>query len=140
MIIGYAPGAWDMFHVGHLTLLQNAREHCDHLIVGVVPDHLIELAKGKTPIIETQDRAAIVAAIGIVDEVVVEQSPDKLLTWSQRPFDVFLKGDDWKGTPKGLALEQRFADVGVRVEYLPYTQRTSSTMLRAELQEREAVR
>lgn len=140
MIVGYAPGAWDMFHIGHLALLQNARELCDYLVVGVVPDHLIEIAKGKTPIIETQDRAAIVAAIGIVDEVFVEQSPDKLITWSQRPFDVFLKGDDWKGTPKGAMLEQRFAEVGVRVDYLPYTRRTSSTMLRAQLQEREGAR
>ncbi len=49
----------------------------------------------------------------------VETQPDKLETWRQRPFDVFFKGDDWRGTPKGAELERRFAEVGVEVVYFP---------------------
>ena len=60
----------------------------------------------------------------------IETTPDKLETWKQKPFDVFFKGDDWKGTEKGRALEERFAEVGVKVHYFPYTEHTSSTKLR----------
>jgi glycerol-3-phosphate cytidylyltransferase len=59
--------------------------------------------------------------------------PDKLDVWRELRFDVFFKGDDWRGTPKGEDLERRFAAVGVRVEYFPYTMSTSSTKLRGAL-------
>ena len=65
-----------------------------------------------------------------MDEVYIETTPDKIETWRQKPFNVFFKGDDWKGTPQGLALEKRFAEVGVSVHYFPYTEHTSSTKLR----------
>lgn len=131
--IGYAPGAWDMFHVGHLNVLRHARAACDHLVVGVVGDDVLEMTKGRRPVIPEIERAEIVRHISLVDEVFVEAQPDKLLTWRRRPFDVFFKGDDWKGTSKGIELEQRFAEVGVRVVYFPYTVHTSSTILRRAL-------
>ena len=46
---------------------------------------------------------------------------------------MYFKGDDWKGTPRGLALERAFAEVGVDVVYFPYTVTTSSTGLRRSL-------
>ena len=64
-----------------------------------------------------------------MDEVYIETTPDKLKTWKQKPFNIFFKGDDWKGTEKGNALEARFAEVGVEVHYFPYTEHTSSTKL-----------
>ncbi|BDZ42751.1 cytidyltransferase [Paraoerskovia sediminicola] len=132
-VVGYAPGAWDLFHVGHLNILRHARERCDYLVAGVVDDDMLELAKGRRPIIPVVERAEIVRHIGFVDEVYIETQPDKLLTWQERPFDRFFKGDDWRGTPKGEALEARLAAVGVEVVYFPYTMHTSSTQLRRAL-------
>ena len=132
-IIGYAPGGWDMFHVGHLNVLRHAKQHCDYLVAGVVDDAMLERAKGRPPIIPERERAEIVSHISYVDEVFVESQPDKLRTWKERPFDVFFKGDDWKGTAKGAELERRFRSVGVEVIYFPYTMHTSSTALRRAL-------
>jgi glycerol-3-phosphate cytidylyltransferase len=131
--IGYAAGAWDLFHIGHLNILRHARSYCDHLVAGVVDDATLELVRGRRPIVPTVERAEIVAHVSFVDEVFIETQPDKLVTWQQRPFDVFFKGDDWRGTPKGIELERRFAEVGVEVVYFPYTAHTSSTLLRRAL-------
>lgn len=133
MRVGYAPGAYDLFHVGHLNLLRRAREHCDRLIAGVVADEVLERVKGSRPVIPLQERVEIVSHIDVVDDVFVESQPDKLLTWQELRFDVIFKGDDWRGTPKGIRLERDFAAVGVEVVYFPYTVHTSSTLLRRVL-------
>lgn len=134
-IVGYAPGAYDLFHVGHLNLLRRARASCDYLIAGVVSDELCRLMKGTEPIIPLDERIEIVGALKVVDEVHVELVPDKLVTWRQLRFDRIFKGDDWRDTPKGDLLERRFAQVGVEVVYFPYTRQTSSTLLRLALRE-----
>jgi len=132
-LIGYAPGVYDMFHVGHLNILRQARNQCDFLIAGVVSDEMCELAKGRPPIVPLGERLEIVRHISYVDEAVAEVVPDKLETWEAVRFDVIFKGDDWRGTAKGRKLEQDFAEVGVEVVYFPYTVHTSSTQLRRAL-------
>ena len=132
-IVGYAPGAYDLFHVGHLNILRNAKQHCDILIAGVVSDEMLELTKGRRPVVPLAERMEIVSHISFVDRVHAEVVPDKLDTWRAVGFDVFFKGDDWRGTTKGVDLERRFGEVGVGVVYFPYTIQTSSTMLRSAL-------
>lgn len=127
--VGYAPGVFDLFHIGHLNLLRRARLECDYLVAGVVSDEMAMFAKGKRPVIPDAERVEILRHIDLVDEVHLETQPDKLLTWAEVKFDIFLKGDDWQGTPKGRDLERRFAQVGVEVRYFPYTVSTSSTLL-----------
>lgn len=129
-VVGYVPGAWDMFHVGHLNILKRARQYCDYLIVGVVTDEAMSATKHKGPIVPFEERVAIVESVGIVDQVVADTSANKLKVWRQVPFDVVFKGDDWRGTAKGDKLEQDMASVGVEVHYFPYTPQTSSTELR----------
>ncbi|MHA6669456.1 adenylyltransferase/cytidyltransferase family protein [Homoserinimonas sp. A447] len=131
--IGYAAGAYDLFHVGHLNILRRAKEQCDHLIAGVVSDEMLELTKGIRPTVPLTERLEIVRSIRYVDSVVIESLPDKLETWREVGFNVFFKGDDWRGTQKGLKLEREFAAVGVEVVYFPYTIDTSSTALRHAL-------
>jgi glycerol-3-phosphate cytidylyltransferase len=131
--IGYAAGAFDLFHVGHLNILKHAKSQCDHLIAGVVSDEMLELTKGITPVIPLAERLEIVSHISYVDEAIAEVLPNKIDTWRQVGFDVFFKGDDWRGTEKGRRLEQEFAAVGVKVVYFPYTAHTSSTRLRTAL-------
>lgn len=131
--IGYAAGAFDLFHVGHLNILRHAKSACDHLIAGVVSDEMLQLTKGITPVVPHNERLEIVSHIDYVDEVFPETQPEKLETWRALNFNVFFKGDDWRGTEKGLLLERQFAAVGVEVVYFPYTVHTSSTRLRRAL-------
>ena len=131
--IGYAAGAFDLFHVGHLNILKHAKSECDYLIAGVVSDEMLLENKGLTPVIPLAERLEIVSHISYVDLARAETVPDKLDTWREVGFDVFFKGDDWRGTEKGLRLEREFAEVGVDVVYFPYTAHTSSTKLRRVL-------
>jgi glycerol-3-phosphate cytidylyltransferase len=131
--IGYAPGVYDLFHVGHLNILKHARSECDYLIAGVVSDEMALLAKGRTPVVPLPERLEIVRSLRYVDEAVAEVVPEKLETWKSVGFDIIFKGDDWRGTPKGDKLERDFAAVGVEVKYFPYTAHTSSTQLRQVL-------
>ena len=131
--IGYAVGAFDLFHVGHLNLLRHAKQHCDILIAGVVSDEMLRQVKGIEPVIPTAERAEIVKHISFVDDVYVETTPSKMDSWRDVQFTHFFKGDDWRGTDKGLLLEREFAEVGVEVVYFPYTAHTSSSSLRRAL-------
>ncbi|MET1038168.1 MAG: adenylyltransferase/cytidyltransferase family protein [Aeromicrobium sp.] len=131
--VGYSSGVFDMFHVGHLNLLRRARNYCHHLVVGVASDEYVENLKGRLPVVPCDERIDIISALGIVDEVVIDRSEDKLAIWQQRPFDVIFKGNDWEGTPKGYRLERTMSEVGAEVVYFPYTRHTSSSMLRAYL-------
>ena len=133
---GYVPGGWDVFHVGHLRILERARAQCDRLVVGVVTDEGLVAAKGRPPVVPFAKRAAVVAAFDLVDEVVTDTSSDKRLAWERVGFDVLFKGDDWQGTAKGDRLEAEMAEVGVELRYFPYTAHTSSTALRAVLDAR----
>lgn len=134
--VGYCSGVFDMFHVGHLNLLRRARNYCNHLVVGVASDEYVERLKGRTPVVPCDERIDIISALGIVDEVVIDRAEDKVAMWQQRPFDAIFKGNDWQGTPKGYRLEKAMAELGVEVVYFPYTQHTSSSMLRTFLQGR----
>jgi glycerol-3-phosphate cytidylyltransferase len=132
-VVGYVPGVFDMFHIGHLNIVRRSRERCDWLIAGVVADDTVEQMKGHRPIVPLAERLEIVAAVRFVDEVLADHSADKRLAWRDKQFDVIFKGADWKDTEKGRRLEQQMAEVGVDVEYLPYTEHTSSRMLRETL-------
>ncbi|GAB3669825.1 adenylyltransferase/cytidyltransferase family protein [Actinocorallia lasiicapitis] len=129
-VVGYVPGAYDLFHIGHLNILRRAAASCDHLIAGVVTDDVLRQAKGRPAAVPLEERLEIVRSISCVDEAVVDVSSDKFVMWQRLGFDVLFKGDDWKGTPKGDRLEHDLGAVGVRVHYFPYTTHTSSTALR----------
>lgn len=131
--VGYAAGAFDLFHIGHLNLLRHASAQCDHLIAGVVSDEMLQVTKGISPVVPLAERLEIVRHIDVVDDVHAEMVPDKMDVWRELRFDVFFKGDDWRGTEKGLRLEREFGAVGVEVVYFPYTMSTSSTVLRRAL-------
>ena len=133
-VVGYVPGVFDMFHVGHLNILRRARERCDWLVAGVVTDEACAAMKGHLPVVPFQERMQIVSAIGFVDDVVGDESADKREVRSKCRFDVIFKGTDWEDTEKGRRLEEQMAEVGVRVDYLPYTEQTSSSMLREALE------
>ena len=127
--IGYAPGAFDLFHIGHLNLLRRAKEQCDFLIAGVVADEVIIQHKKVTPVIPLSERLEIVRNVRFVDVAHAAMTNDKTEIWKELRFNVLFKGNDWQGTEKGNRLEREFAALGVDVVYFPYTQATSSSAL-----------
>lgn len=131
--VGYTTGVFDMFHIGHLNILRRAKEQCDYLIVGVSTDELVKEYKNKTPIIPFEERAEIVQSIDCVDRVIAQENRDKYEAWRELKFDVMFVGDDWKGKPLFMKVEEEFKKVGVDVVYFPYTKDTSSTILREKL-------
>ena len=132
-IIGFTAGAFDMFHVGHLNLIKNAKARCDYLIVGVNTDELIASYKNKQAVVPLKERMEIVEAIRYVDEVMAVDSLDKETIWNQKKYDVVFIGDDWKGSLRWNETEQVMKQHGVEVIYLPYTTGTTSTLLREKL-------
>ena len=136
-IVGYAPGAYDLFHIGHLNILRHARSLCDVLVAGVVSDDMCLAAKGRLPFVPVAERLEIVSHISFVDDVYEEVTQDKMDAWKAVGFHRIFKGDDWRGTAKGNKLERDFAELGVEVVYFPYTVHTSSTHLRRALEAAE---
>ena len=131
--VGYTTGVFDMFHIGHLNILRRAKEQCDHLIVGVSTDRLVEEYKHKTPIVPFEERMEIVKAIKYVDEVVPQTTMDKYEAWEQLHFEAMFHGDDWKGSSLYEKYEKMFREVGVDLVFLPHTSGTSSTILSEKL-------
>lgn len=128
-IIGYTTGVFDMFHIGHLNILQKAKSMCDYLIVGVSTDELVQRDKNKTPVIPFAERAEIVKSICYVDQVVPQVDKNKKAAWEQLHFDKMFVGSDWQGTPQWREFEKEFAPLGVEIVYLPHTDGISSTQL-----------
>jgi len=133
MLIGYTTGVYDMFHVGHLRLLQRARSECDQLIVGVTTDELSMDVKGKLPVVPFVERRTIVSALRCVDLTVPQTSMDKMQAWRNLGFHRMFVGDDWKGSDKWRELEREFSEINVDIVYFPYTKTTSSSQLRDAL-------
>jgi glycerol-3-phosphate cytidylyltransferase len=138
-VVGYASGVFDMFHVGHLNILRRARLECDYLIAGVTTDDACERIKGKRPVVPLHERMEIVQNIRFVDQAVPDDTEDKINMWYALQFDVMFKGNDWEGTERGDRMVAQFAEVGVKVIFLPYTPETSSTMLRDVITSRAEV-
>ena len=128
MKIGYTSGVYDLFHIGHLNLLRNAKGLCDKLIVGVTTDELVSY-KNKRAVIPFLERMEIVRAIEYVDAVIPQDNMNKFEMWEKLKFDVMFVGDDWFNSEKWKNLDQQFKEAGVEIRYFPYTQGTSSTLL-----------
>jgi len=132
MVLGYTSGVYDLFHIGHLNLLKNAKGLCDKLIVGVSVDKLVEY-KHKHPVIPFEERIEIVRSCKYVDAAIPQEELDKYKMWEKLHFDVLFVGDDWFNSPSWKEMEEKFNKVGVQVVYFPYTKGTSSTLLNETL-------
>jgi glycerol-3-phosphate cytidylyltransferase len=130
-IIGYTSGVFDLFHIGHLNVLKKAKEQCDYLVVGVTTDELVQKRKNQKPIISYNERKQIIESVKYVDQVVSQSDMNKFKMWKKIEFNKMFVGDDWKGTDKWNQYEKEFNEVGVTIVYFPYTETTSSTLLRA---------
>lgn len=132
MIIGYTTGVYDLFHIGHLNLLKNAKGMCDKLIVGVTVDELVAY-KGKQSLIPFEDRIELVRSCRYVDAAVPQYDMDKLAACKKLGATFLFVGDDWYGTEKWKAYEEEFAREGIKIIYFPYTKGISSTQIQKAL-------
>lgn len=134
--VGYTCGVFDCLHGGHMNLLEKCKELCDVLIVGVCDDRYVTDIKGKTPVYSQEERVRILNALKVVDRaevVTIEETSNKMLAAQKFHFDVLFSGDDWKGTPRYLATEKQFAEVGIAIEYLPYTKGVSTSQIKEKM-------
>lgn len=132
MIIGYTTGVYDLFHIGHINLLKNAKGMCDKLVVGVTIDELVAY-KGKKALIPFEDRIEVVRSCKYVDAAVPQYDMDKLSACKKLGASYLFVGDDWYGTEKWNKYEEEFAKEGIKIVYFPYTQGVSSTKIREAL-------
>lgn len=128
MIIGYTTGVYDLFHIGHLNLLKNAKGMCDKLIVGVTVDKLVTY-KGKRALIPFEDRIEIVRSCKYVDAAVPQYDMDKLTACKKLGATILFVGDDWYATEKWQEYEKEFNEAGIKIIYFPYTKGISSTII-----------
>lgn len=128
MVIGYTTGVFDLFHIGHLSLLRNAKSMCDTLIVGVTTDELVSY-KGKKPVIPFEERMEIVRGCRYVDLVVPQNNMDKVSACKMLNASILFVGENWYGTEKWKNYEEELRKEGVKVIYIPRIQKRSSTEL-----------
>lgn len=129
---GYTQGTYDMFHIGHLNLLRQAKEQCERLIVGINSDQLVQEYKSKTPVVNEYDRMEIVKELRCVDDVVLCDTLKKTTIWEKVHFDAIFIGDDWKGNARWAQTERDLAPLGADVVYLKHTDGISSSLLRTK--------
>jgi glycerol-3-phosphate cytidylyltransferase len=123
---------YDLFHIGHLNLLKNAKGMCDKLIVGVTVDELVAY-KGKKSMIPFEDRIELVRSCRYVDAAVPQYDMDKLTACKKLGATFLFVGDDWYGTEKWKTYEEEFAREGIKIIYFPYTKGVSSTQIQKAL-------
>lgn len=134
--IGITVGVFDLFHVGHLNLLERCKAMCEHLIVAVCQDDYVTQIKHKYPVYNATDRMRILGALKVVDEVIpvsIQETEDKMLLLKNHPFNVLFSGDDWKGSERYLKTEKQFAELGAKIEYLPYTKGISTSQIKEQI-------
>lgn len=132
MIIGYTTGVYDLFHVGHVNVLRNAKAMCDKLIVGVTVDELV-LYKGKRSVIPFHERIEVVRACRYVDVAIPQIDMDKVAAAKKNKADYLFVGDDWYDSQKWNDFEVDLKTIGCSVIYFPYTNGTSSTLINETL-------
>lgn len=134
--VGYTCGVFDLFHVGHLNLLERCKEQCETLIVGVCDDEYVRKIKGKEPVYSEEERVRILNALKCVDSAVlvdIETTNDKMIAIRKFSFDVLFSGDDWKGSERYKKTEEQFKEYGAAIEYLPYTKGISTSQIKEKM-------
>lgn len=128
----FTSGSFDLFHIGHLNILEKSAALGDELIVGVSTDELIERYKGMPPIIPFEQRIRIVESIKCVTKVVKQTKLTEIAQLQRENIDIITIGDDWKDKYlKGL--EWMKSQPGKEVVYFPYTEGISTTSIKRDI-------
>lgn len=136
--IGYMAGVYDLFHIGHLNLIRKAKESCDYLMVGVLTDEEVKRWKGEEPFIPYEERFQIIQAIKYVDQVVrvTAENIARIDAWNSYHFDCQFSGSDYANNIDWLEDQKQLRKRGSDIVFFPYTESTSSTKLKALINQR----
>ena len=130
MIIGYTTGVFDLFHIGHLNIIKESKKKCDYLIVAVSNDKLVFKLKKKKPVIPFKERIEIIKSLKYVDRAVEEKVDDKTKVKNKYKINIIFKGDDWKNTRKWNQLEKELKKQNIKIIFIKYTKKTSSSLIK----------
>lgn len=133
MIIGYTTGVYDLFHVGHVNLLRNAKSLCDKLIVGVTVDELV-MYKNKKAVIPYHERLEVVKSCRYVDLAIPQTSIDKVESVKKLKATKLFVGDDWYEDKNWKKMESELREFNCEIIYFPYTRGTTSTLINETLE------
>ena len=125
----FTSGSFDLFHMGHLNILEKSAALGDELIVGVSTDELIEQYKGMKPVIPFEQRFRIISSLRCVTKVVKQVKLTEIAQLKREQIDIVTIGDDWEH--KYLeGLEWMKTQPDKKVVYFPYTPGVSTTEIK----------
>lgn len=127
----FTSGSFDLFHIGHLNILEKSALLGDELIVGVSTDELIQEYKGMKPIIPFEERFRIVSALSCVTKVVKQIKLTEIAQLQREQIDIVTIGDDWIN--KYLEGLEWMKSQGKEVVYFPYTPGVSTTSIKKNI-------
>ena len=133
--VGYLMGVFDLFHTGHLNLIERAKDHCDILIVGVLSDEIVFEQKGSYPAIPLEDRMRVLAACRSVDKAIAVTDPNlsKVSEWERVHFDCLFSGNDYEGNPMWEYERTELEKRGATIRFFPYTGGISTSMIKEKI-------
>lgn len=127
--IGYLEGTFDLFHIGHLNFIEEAKKKCDFLIVGVYSDDIVYSYKGHFPIIPCKDRIRILKALKSIDCVLQLYERNKIKAYQKLHYNILFMSSDWKFSPEYAQLEDSLRVYGVDVIWISYLQGISTSKI-----------
>jgi rfaE bifunctional protein nucleotidyltransferase chain/domain len=133
MILVYAPGCFDLLHIGHLEILERARALGDRLIVGVPSDAVVAEDKGENPVIPLEHRIRMLAGLKCVDAAVPYYKLSFRTHIAMFRPDIFVVGGDWGSSDRHIEAENLINDIGGKVISLPYSREESTTRIKQRI-------
>lgn len=123
----YISGVWDLLHIGHLNILEQAKKLGGTLIVGVNTDELVQSYKGQKPVIPHEQRKRIVDALKYVDKTIPHPALDEVEMLDKYDIDVVVVDSEW-GKLSGQQVRKRYIEkTGRKLVVFPYTEGISTT-------------
>ena len=128
----FTSGSFDLFHIGHLNILERSAALGDELIVGVSTDELIQHYKGMPPIIPFEQRFRIISSLKCVTKAVKQVKLTEVAQLQREDIDIVTIGDDWINKYlEGLEWMKQQPDK--EVVYFPYTPDVSTTSIKKKI-------
>jgi len=136
MSVVYAPGVWDLLHVGHVRFLDVASHVGEKLIVGVPSDDVVFNDKGQLPVIPLNERMEMLAALECVDHVEAYYELDFIVHLEKFRPRILAVGAYWGSDLRHTRAENWLAENGGWITRIPYTNFVSTTDIIKRIQER----